>query len=360
MDMSQFAHEQVVIRQDERSGLTAIIALHSTRLGPAAGGCRRWRYAALDDALTDALRLSAGMTYKNALAGLPFGGGKSVILADAGTRPTEAQLAVFADWLNELDGRYVTAEDVGMGVAEMRTMARRSRYVSGLGEDGIGGDPSPKTAYGVFLGLKTAVQYRLGVEHLHGIRVAVQGLGNVGMSLCHWLARAGAELYVTDIDAGRVREAVERFGATGILPDALLDTPVEVFAPCALGGVIDDAVASTISAQVIAGAANNQLTDPGCGDTLAARGIVYAPDFVINAGGVVSVAHEYLAQQDHFTGVVDYSSERWVGERIDAISHRLLDILQEAEARGVSTETIAVERAQKIVDAGADHAAAAA
>ncbi len=352
MNMPPFAHERVEIRHDEATNLTAVIAMHSTRLGPAAGGCRRWRYADVGEAITDALRLSEGMTLKNALAGLPFGGGKSVILADDRPRPTAEQLAVFAGWLNELNGRYVTAEDVGMGVAEMRSMAATSPYVSGLGADGIGGDPSPKTAYGVFVGLKTAVQFALGVEHLHGVRVGVQGLGAVGMSLCHWLVRAGAEVTATDINPARVREARERYGVRGVGPDELLKAEMDVFAPCALGGVIDDEVASILDVRVVAGAANNQLLDATAGEILAERGVVYAPDFVINAGGVISVAHEYLLQRGQFTETVDHSVERWVGERIDAISHRLLDILQQAAASGTSTDGVARRLAREAVAAG--------
>ncbi len=352
MNIPPFAHERLEVRHDESTNLTAIIAVHSTRLGPAAGGCRRWRYADVSEAITDALRLSEGMTLKNALAGLPFGGGKSVILADDNARPTAEQLAVFARWLNELNGEYVTAEDVGMGVAEMRSMAATSPFVSGLGADGIGGDPSPKTAYGVFIGLKTAVQFALGVEHLHGVRVGVQGLGAVGMSLCHWLARAGAEIIATDINPARIAEAGERYGVRGVAPDELLEAEMDVLAPCALGGVIDDEVASKLAVRVIAGAANNQLLDARAGEILAERGIVYAPDFVINAGGVISVAHEYLLQRGQFADAVDHSVERWVGERIDAIAHRLLDVLQQANASGASTDAVARRRAREIVAAG--------
>lgn len=357
MDEQFFAHEQVVVRRDRQSGLTAIIAVHSTQLGPATGGCRRWRYADIDAARTDALRLAESMTYKNALAGLPFGGGKSVIVADDNRRPNPAQLQCFAQWLNELQGRYITAEDVGMGVPEMRAIAAVTPYVSGLGEGGIGGDPSPKTAYGVFLGLKAAVQYKFGVEHLHGIRVAVQGLGSVGMTLCHWLARAGAQLIVTDLDVERVHLAEQKYAAVGVAPDQLLQEirlqkSVDVFAPCALGGVISEQVAMDLDVAVIAGAANNQLATPGCGDILAQRGVLYAPDFVINAAGVISVAHEYLAQQSLFREDAANSVENWAGSRIDAIPHRLMNILQIAHAHGTSTDRVARDMALEIVRGG--------
>lgn len=350
MDLQNFDHEQVVIRRDDETGLVGIIALHSTRLGPATGGCRRWRYVDLDAAKYDVLRLSEGMTLKNALAGIPFGGGKSVIIADNNQRPTAAQLQCFGTWLNDLQGRYITAEDVGMGVAEMRLIAAASPYVSGLGERGIGGDPSPKTAYGVFLGLKAAVQYKLGVTQLHGVRIGVQGLGSVGMVLCHWLARSGAEVWVTDLDASRIALAEQKYGAVGVAPDQLMQLEMDVFAPCAMGGIITEQIANELKAAVVAGAANNQLATSACGDVLAARGILYAPDFVINAGGVISVAHEYLMHQGMFADKVDHSVERWVGGRIDSIAHRLVDILQIAEDEGCSTESVARRKAFAVIN----------
>lgn len=345
-------HEQVVFRRDAETGLVGVIALHSTRLGPAAGGCRRWQYVTEDAAIADALRLSEGMTYKNALAGLPFGGGKSVIMADQHRRPTSAQLARFAQWLNDLQGAYITAEDVGMGLDEARALARGTPFVSGLGQSGVGGDPSPKTAYGVFLGLKTAVQYGMGLQHLHGVAVGVQGLGSVGMSLCHWLARAGARVYVTDIDPQRVREAESRFAAVGVAPDEIIRTPMDVFAPCALGGVITEEVAASTPVQIIAGAANNQLASSAAGDVLAQRGILYAPDFVINAGGVISVAHEYLTQTGQFAEHAEHSAEQWVGSRVDGIAQRLLDIFESAKRSGAAPDTVARARAMQIVQAG--------
>ena len=350
MDLQNFDHEQVVIRRDDETGLVGIIALHSTRLGPATGGCRRWRYADLEAAKDDALRLSEGMTLKNALAGIPFGGGKSVIIADDNRRPTAAQLQRFGSWLNDLQGRYVTAEDVGMGIAEMRALAAVSPYVSGLGQHGIGGDPSPKTAYGVFLGLKAAVQYKLGIAQLHGVRVAVQGLGNVGMVLCQWLARSGAEIWVTDLNASRISLAEQKYGAIGVAPEQLLQLEMDVFSPCAMGGVITQQVADEINAVVVAGAANNQLATPACADALAARGVLYAPDFVINAGGVISVAHEYLMHQGIFADSADHSVERWVGGRIDSIAHRLIDILQVAEGEGCSTDSVARRKAFEVIN----------
>jgi leucine dehydrogenase len=360
MDSQGLNHEQVVVRRDDETGLVGIIALHSTRLGPAAGGCRRWRYVDDNAARMDALRLSEGMTLKNALAGIPFGGGKSVIVADHHDRPTQAQLHRFAEWLNEFQGRYIAAEDVGMGVAEIRTMAAVSPYVSGLGREGIGGDPSPKTAYGVYLGLKTAVQYKLGVEHLHDIRVGVQGLGSVGMALCHWLARAGAKIWATDLDPSRIREAEQKYNAVGVAPEQILNLDLDVFAPCAMGGVITTEVAAELNTAVIAGAANNQLACAESGQILADRSILYAPDFVVNAGGVISVAHEYLLHQGRFADDPEHNAELWVSQRLDGIPHRLINILQSAEVEQVSTDTVARAKAMDIVTRGGCDAAIAA
>jgi len=360
MDNLNTGHERVEVHRDDRTGLVAVIALHSTKLGPAAGGCRRWKYADVQEARQDALRLSESMTYKNALAGIPFGGGKAVIMADSNPKPSKVQLHQFATWLNELEGDYITAEDVGMGVEQMRTMAAISPHVFGLGRDGAGGDPSPHTAYGVYLGLKAAVQHKLGTDDMRGVHIAVQGLGAVGMSLCELLAASGADLRVTDIDSAKVAYAQQRFDACGVNPDVLLAEPADVFAPCALGGVITQDVARSLNVSVVAGAANNQLVDPTAGEILARRGIVYAPDFVINAAGVISVAYEVLCQRNDFGQTPEHTRECWVGTRIHAISTRLLDILAVADAKACSTEQVARQMALKIVGSGSADAAIAA
>ena len=356
MQLCNSDHEQVVVRRDARTGLTAVIAVHSTRLGPAAGGCRRWRYPDLDAAIYDALRLAEGMTFKNALAGVPLGGGKSVIMADSGSRPDAAQLEVFAGWINELRGRYVAAEDVGMGVEQMRFMALHSPFVSGLGEAGIGGDPSPHTAYGVFLGLQTAVRSAFGAQDLQGLRVAVQGLGSVGMALAKLLADCGAELVVADIDETRTAQARQQFGATVVAPDECVHIPVDVLAPCALGGVITEQVAAQLPARVVAGAANNQLASPRAGEILAGRGVVYAPDFVINAGGVINVAHEYLTQR----GELEVPVQQWVTPRLEGIATRVQEILARAESTGRTPDALAREMAGEILRVGRQRAALAA
>jgi leucine dehydrogenase len=329
--MQALDHEQVVIRRDPTTGLRAIIAIHDTTLGPAAGGCRYWAYPDDVTALEDALRLSRGMTFKNALADIPFGGGKSVILGLPGERPTCRQLETFGGWIEELNGRYVTAEDVGMQVADLRIVARRTRYVSGLGTAGLGGDPSPHTARGVLEGIRAAVAARLGAADLRGVRVAVQGLGSVGMTLCALLRAEGAELQVADLSAERVARAVRELGARAVSTEAILAADADVVAPCALGGVLTAASAAELRAPVVAGAANNQLADDDVGDLLARRGVLYAPDYVINAGGVISVAREVLGERN----------AAWAEERIAGIAARLAAIFRRAADTGLATNRIA-------------------
>jgi leucine dehydrogenase len=341
MDSRRTEHEQVLFRQDRESGLRAIIAIHDTRLGPAAGGCRLWPYASEVEALHDALRLSRGMTYKNALADIPFGGGKSVILGEAARRPGEVALERFGGWIEELGGRYVTAEDVGMRVADMRVIARRTRYVSGLGRNGIGGDPSPATAEGVLRGIETAVRIRLGRDSLAGTRVAVQGLGSVGFDLCRRLDQAGATLVVTDIATEVVDRAVTAFGAKPVAVTDILEQDVDVFAPCALGGVLTTESVRRLRARVVAGSANNQLAEAPVAALLRDRGVLYAPDYVINAGGVISVAGEYLG-----------AGEDWVRSRMDAIPGRLQRIFAEAESSGRTTDEVAEHLALQVIESG--------
>lgn len=288
-------HEQVVFCSDPATGLKAIIAIHNTHQGPALGGCRMWAYESEDAALTDALRLSRGMTYKSALADLPLGGGKSVIIGNAKTDKTPALMRAMGAAIERLSGRYIVAEDVGTNALDMAEIRQTTRHVAGLSADfGGGGDPSPATAHGVFLGLKESVRTALGTDSLKGLRVAVQGLGNVGFDLCRALHEAGASLIVTDMAAERVQKAESLFGAKAVSLHDIYSVDTDIFAPCALGAILNDESIPLLKAKVIAGCANNQLALPRHGQMLHDAGILYAPDYAINAGGIINVCYEYL------------------------------------------------------------------
>ena len=292
-------YERLVRCRDSATGLDALISIHSTKFGPAAGGCRMWAYDRLEDAIYDVERLSRGMTYKNAAADLPLGGGKSVIIGDATKLKTPALMRAFGRFVDYLEGSYYTAEDVGISPADMAYAAEETKYVAGL-ETGefASGDPSPVTARGVYLCLKKAAEVRLGIDNLSGLRVAIQGLGSVGMALAEMLHTDGALLTVTDINKDRLAEAKDRFGATVVGLDEIYDADVDVFAPCALGGVLTPEVIDRLNAHVVAGAANNQLATPECGELLHQSGILYAPDYIVNGGGIVNVAMEILGKTD--------------------------------------------------------------
>ncbi|HEX2140380.1 MAG TPA: Glu/Leu/Phe/Val dehydrogenase dimerization domain-containing protein [Woeseiaceae bacterium] len=334
-------HERVLFCRDAASGLSAIIAIHSTVLGPAAGGCRLWRYESEDAALYDVLRLSQGMSYKNAMANLDFGGGKAVILKTADFSGSEALFEKYGDFVDSLNGSYITAEDVGMSVEIMETIARRTKYVTGLPkkEGQAGGDPSPKTAWGIFKGIAAAVQFKLSRDDLEGLSVAVQGIGHVGYSLCRYLHDAGAKLVVADINEERVTAAREEFGATAAGLDDILFQPVDVVSPCALGAILTATTIPKLRTSIVAGAANNQLETPADGQRLADAGILYAPDYVINAGGIINVAAEYYGNAD----------DEEVIRQVEAIGPRLTNIFDQAAATGRPTNAIADEQARKII-----------
>lgn len=289
------SHEQVLFNTDAESACRTIIAIHNTQRGPAFGGCRMWSYADDRAALTDALRLAQGMSLKNALAGLPFGGGKAVIIrpsSDAFDRT--AVFRAFGRAVHAAGGRYITAEDVGSTTSDMRVVQSYTPYVSGIPRAGeFGGDPSPKTAWGVFVAIDEAVRLHLK-RPIAGCTVAVQGLGAVGMSLCNFLFAAGAHLRVADINPTRMIEAQQRFQAKAVDVNAILYEDVDVLAPCAMGAVLNSATVPLVNAAIVAGAANNQLETLEDGDALHARGVLYIPDFLANAGGIISVAREYL------------------------------------------------------------------
>ena len=334
-------HERVLFCRDEPTGLCAIIAIHSTALGPAAGGTRLWTYANDDEALYDVLRLSQGMSYKNAMAGLKFGGGKAVIMKTADFDANDALFERFGEFVETLGGDYVTAEDVGMSVEIMETIARRTRFVSGLPlQSGkAGGDPSPKTAYGIYCGIHAAVKARLGSDDLEGLRVAVQGVGHVGYYLCKLLHEAGAALVVSDMDQTRVDRVCGEFSAEPVASAEILDADVDVLAPCALGAILHEESIPGIKARIIAGGANNQLRSPEDGQRLADAGILYAPDYVINAGGIINVACEYFGDVDD-AGVTDLVAQ---------IGPRLAGIFEEAARTGEPTNLIADRQARKII-----------
>ncbi|HSR71513.1 MAG TPA: Glu/Leu/Phe/Val dehydrogenase dimerization domain-containing protein [Kiloniellales bacterium] len=334
------AHEQVVYGFDAATGLKSIIAVHSTRRGPALGGCRMWPYADEAEALTDVLRLSRGMTYKSALADLPLGGGKAVVIGDPKRIKTEALMRAFGRFVDSLGGRYITAEDVGIGVEDIEAVAKVTRHVVGTRAGGAG-DPSPSTAYGVVMGIRAAVAHRLGRESLEGLRVAVQGIGHVGYHLCRFLAAEGAELTVTDLDQAAVARVGRELGTRAVSPEEIYGIDAAVFAPCALGAVINDETLPRLAAPIVAGSANNQLAEPRHGAALARGGILYAPDYVINAGGVIDVSHEGPA----------YDAAA-VKRHVARIHDTLREIFRRAEAEGIPTsqaaDRLAEERLQSV------------
>lgn len=323
--------EEVLRLNDPQSGLSGVIVIHSTALGPAAGGCRFHRYASDADAVTDALRLAEGMSYKNALAGLPLGGGKAVVRMPDGPFDRAAVFRAFGRAVASLGGRYVTAEDVGTSVADMQCVADTTRHVAGLPAraGAAGGDPSPWTALGVLRSMEVAVARHLGAS-LADVTVAVQGLGHVGFALCALLHDAGARLVVADPRADVAGEAERRFGATAVSPDQIVAARTEVFAPCALGGVLDAAAVARLHAMVVCGAANNQLATPAQGDALVARGILYTPDYVVNAGGIINVAAEHLG----------WSIEE-ARSRVEATGARLEQVLDHAVAERIAPHAAA-------------------
>lgn len=338
-DMREFdGHEQVVFGHDVPTGMRAIIALHSTALGPAAGGCRLWPYATVAEAVADVLRLSRGMSYKNAMAGLAFGGGKAVLIGESRHKTPEL-FEAFGRLVDSLGGRYVTAEDVGTSTADMAHVARATRYVAGLGRapGEAGGDPGPKTALGVFLGIKAAVKFRLGRTDLAGVSVAVQGAGGVGYHLCGLLAAAGALVRVADVRPAAVQRVVDEFRARPVAVEDVLFADVDVLAPCALGAVLTTQSIPRLRARVVAGAANNQLAQGQDGQGLPAAGILYAPDYLINAGGIISVSREYHGG----------ASEAQVIADIQAIPVRLTEIFERARHENRTTNAVADQMARE-------------
>jgi len=338
-------HEGVHLFTDPASGLRAVIAVHSTALGPAAGGVRFWHYADHDRAITDALRLSRGMSFKNAMADLPMGGGKGVVLAaNPGDTINQAQLEAFGRAVESLGGRYVTAEDVGMSEASMKTIATVTKHVSGLpvAAGSAGGDPGPYTAMGVYLGVKAAAKRGLGADDMRGVHVAIQGVGSVGGGLARLLAKDGAKLTLADVNADRAKALAEELGGETVSADAILSTKADIVSPNALGAILTPQSIDALQTRIIAGGANNQLLTYAEGTTLQERGILYAPDYVINAGGIINVALEYLGRGD----------QAEVETRIARIPERLVAIWDESERSGSPASDVADAMARKLIGRG--------
>ena len=335
-------HEGVHLFREPSSGLTAIIAVHSTKLGPAAGGVRFWHYADSNKAITDALRLSRGMSYKNAMAGLPMGGGKGVVLARSpGERIDDAQLQAFGRAVESLGGRYVTAEDVGMSESSMKMIATMTRHVSGLpvAAGSAGGDPGPFTANGVYLGVKAAAKRGLGTDSMAGVHVAIQGVGSVGGGLARLLTKDGAKLTLADVDTARAAALAAELGAATVSSDEILSLEADVVSPNALGAILTETSIAALKTKVVAGGANNQLATREDGARLHARGITYAPDYVINAGGIINVGLEYLGHGDRAE----------VEARIALIPERLIEVWDESDRLGRPAADVADAIARRLI-----------
>ncbi len=337
-------HEGVHLFTDPSSGLSAVIAIHSTTLGPAGGGCRFWHYADSNDAITDALRLSRGMSFKNAMAGLPMGGGKGVVLANADRTKTPELLKAFGRAIDSLGGRYVTAEDVGMSDADMVTIATETKHVTGLpvAAGRAGGNPGPSTALGVYLGVKAAAKRGLGADSMAGIHVAVQGVGSVGGGLAALLARDGAKLTLADVDGDKAAAMAKALGADVVRTEEILSLAADIVSPNALGAILTERSIADLQTTVIAGGANNQLATRADGARVHARGILYAPDYVINAGGIINVCLEYLGQGDRSD----------VEARIHKIPDRLIEVWDESERSGQPASDVADMIARRLIGRG--------
>ncbi|HEX8256047.1 MAG TPA: Glu/Leu/Phe/Val dehydrogenase dimerization domain-containing protein [Allosphingosinicella sp.] len=337
-------HEVVHFVTDRNTGLRAIIAVHSTHLGPGAGGTRLWHYSNPGNAVADVLRLSRGMSYKNAMAGLALGGGKAVIVADAARTKSPEMFAAFGRAVDGLGGKYVTAEDVGVTVPDLVEVSKHTRYVSGLpvAAGAVGGDPGPHTSYGVYLGVKAAVRRGLGKDSLAGLHIAIQGAGSVAGGLARLAAKDGARISVADIDQGRAQKLAEEVGGTVVAPEAIMTVEADVLSPNALGAILTPESIAALRVPVVAGGANNQLATPAEGDLIHQRGILYAPDYVINAGGIINVASEYLKDAD----------EAGVRAKIEQIPGRLEQIWEESASSGRNPAAVADGMARRLIGRG--------
>lgn len=330
-------HEQVVFCHDKTVGLKAIIAIHNTALGPALGGTRMWNYKNEDEALVDVLRLSRGMSYKAAAAGLNLGGGKAVIIGDAKTQKTEGLFRAFGQFVNSLNGRYITAEDVGTCVSDMECVFMETPWVTGIPKEfGGSGDPSPYTAHGVLMGIKATAQEKFGSDNLKGMRIAVQGLGNVGTNLVRYLVENGAQVTVADIDSEKVKKHADQYKVQTAAADQIVFTECDILAPCALGAVVNDNTITKLKCKAIAGGANNILAESRHGDQLRELGILYAPDYVVNAGGLMNV----------FVELEGYSPERSF-EKTKKVYDNVMKVFEIAKRDNISTHLAADRLAEE-------------
>jgi leucine dehydrogenase len=334
-------HEHLAFCHDKETGLKAIIAIHNTNLGASLGGCRMWPYVSDDEALNDVLRLSKGMTYKAAMAGLNQGGGKAVIIGDPRKIKTIELMRAMGRFVDSLGGKYISAEDSGMSVADLKIMAEHSNHIAGIdakyhvfGEH-ADGNPAPSTAYGVFVGLRSSVEFALKRD-LKGVKVAIQGLGHVGLRLAEHLFKAGAELYVTDIYPENIAIAVSQFNAKQVKLDEIYDVDADVFAPCAMGAILNPDSIARLKMTVVAGAANNQLATEKCGQLLKERNILYAPDYVINAGGIIDIYHQKIP-----------SSHEAMRAHVERISTTLIEVYERAQALNLATNVVANQIAEE-------------
>ncbi len=340
--MDKMGHEQVVFCRDEKTGLKAIIAIHDTTLGPSLGGARMWDYKNELEAVEDVLRLSRGMTYKAAISGLELGGGKAVIFGDSATQKSEALLRRFGQFVESLGGKYITAEDVGMGPKDMEYIKMETNHVTGTVEElGGSGDPSPVTAFGVYMGMKAAAMYRWGSDSLKGRRILVQGIGHVGAHLVKHLSEEKANIFINDINKERLNFVSEKYDTKVVEAEAIFDLNMDIYSPCALGATLNTENINKLKCEIIAGAANNQLADENIhASQLKERGIIYAPDFLINAGGLINVYSE----------IKGFSREKSL-EETKNIYNTTLEILNKAEQDDTTTNKAAISIAEQRLEA---------
>ena len=335
IDFFKMNHEKILFCQDKKSGLKAIIAVHNTVCGPALGGTRMWSYKSDLDALVDVMRLSKGMTYKNAISGLNLGGGKAVIIGDSKSQKSKELFMKFGEFVDSLSGSYITAEDVGINPDDMLQVSKTTRHVTGL--PGKKGDPSPVTAYGVYMGMKAALKFKNGTESLNGKKIIVQGIGHVGMYLVDYLFKEGAEIIISDINKNAIENAVKKYNCSVIDPNDIYTADMDIYAPCALGATVNNKTIDKLKCSIIAGAANNQLHDENIhGQQLFDKGIVYAPDYLINAGGVMNCYAE-----------IHGISDKKVMEMAGNIYNTTLEILNKSQEENISTSTAANQIAEK-------------